>query len=334
MDAEEDVGGALVELTGEPAFRNIELEKAVARRQRHLVHLRRIPGRDDMAARIGIGLDAFDQVPDLIDGRAARIGPGSPLPAVDRPEIAALVGPFVPDRHAVVMQILDVGVALQEPQQLIDDRPQMQLFGRRDRKALREARSLLRQAGWKYANGGYFSESGEKLEIEFLIRAQIFTRILGPFVENLKALGVAATIRQVDPSQFQSKLEAFDFDVAGVAFSMDATPSSETLQQFFHSMSANIEGAHNYPGIAVPAIDAIIDNIRDIETRDELVTAMKALDRVLRAYHFWIPNWYSANHRIAMWDMFGRAEEKPDYFFPVERLWWYDKEKAAAIGAG
>jgi microcin C transport system substrate-binding protein len=204
----------------------------------------------------------------------------------------------------------------------------------RDRRALREARTLLREAGWKFADGSYFSENGEKLEIEFLIRAQVFERILGPYVENLKALGVAATIRQVDPSQFQSKIESFDFDVAGVAFSFGATPTSESLQQFFHSKTANVEGSHNYPGIAVPAIDALTEEIRNVSSRDELVTAMKALDRVLRAYQFWIPNWYSANHRIAMWDMFGRAQEKPDYFFPVERLWWYDKEKAAAIGAG
>ena len=59
---------------------------------------------------------------------------------------------------------------------------------------------------------------------------------------------------------------------------------------------------------------------------------MRALDRVLRARADWIPNWYSANHRVAFWDMFGFKEPKPDYGFPVEALWWYDKDKAKAIG--
>jgi microcin C transport system substrate-binding protein len=48
----------------------------------------------------------------------------------------------------------------------------------------------------------------------------------------------------------------------------------------------------------------------------------------------WIPNWHSANHLVAFWDMFGFKEPKPDYGFPVEALWWFDKDKAKAIGKG
>ena len=120
--AEEDVGRALVELARQSAFRDIELEQAVARRQRHLVDVGRVPGGDDQPARIRVALDHVDHVADLVDGLAVLRRPGAPLLAVDRAEIAALVGPFVPDAHAVLLQIFDVGVAGQEPQQFVDDR--------------------------------------------------------------------------------------------------------------------------------------------------------------------------------------------------------------------
>jgi microcin C transport system substrate-binding protein len=79
---------------------------------------------------------------------------------------------------------------------------------------------------------------------------------------------------------------------------------------------------------------ALIAKVGTAKSREELTVILKALDRVLRSTHSWIPNWYSANHRVAYWDMFGYPEKKPDYAFPVELYWWFDKEKAAAIGKG
>lgn len=202
----------------------------------------------------------------------------------------------------------------------------------RDRRALRQAGELLEAAGWQRAGGRLVNSEGGVLEIEFLIRAQVFERILAPFVENLRLLGIDATIRQVDPSQFQSRLDTFDFDVAGLAFSFGPTPTRETLTTYFHSSTADRQGSSNFPGIRLEAADRLIDAAGKARDRTELATAIKALDRVLRAHHFWIPNWHSANHRIATWDMFGWREPKPDYFYPVERLWWFDAERARAAG--
>lgn len=201
----------------------------------------------------------------------------------------------------------------------------------RDRRAFRRAGQLLREAGWRRKGDIYVNDAGERLEIEFLIRAQVFERILGPYVENLRTIGIPANIRLVDPSQFQARMETFDFDIVGRAMSMQATPTREAVKQSFHSESANREGSFNLPGIAVEAVDSLIDRIAEVTTRAELETIMKAIDRVLRAYYFWIPNWHSANHRVATWNMFGWQDKKPDYFFPVERLWWFDKEKADAL---
>ncbi len=201
-----------------------------------------------------------------------------------------------------------------------------------DRSLLRQAVDLLSDAGWRREDGRLVNDAGDKLTIEFLIRAPVFERILGKYVENMRQVGIEATIRLVDPSQFQARLDEYDFDMMGIAFSFAASPTAESMRQFFHSDAAARPGAYNYPGATIPAVDALIDELAKVTSREQLVTAMRAIDRVMRAHHVWIPNWFSASHRIAIWDMFGWKEPKPDYHFPVEQLWWYDEDKARAIG--
>lgn len=197
---------------------------------------------------------------------------------------------------------------------------------------LRKADRLLRKAGWQRKDGKLVDKNGTPFTLEFLIRSPTFERILGRFVSNLKAIGIEATIRLVDPAQYQARLEAFDFDLTGIAYSLSATPTGENMKQFFFSEYTENQGSKNYPGIKLKPVDTLLEVIGAAKSREDLVFAMRALDRVLRSYHFWIPNWYSANHRVAYWDMFGFKQPKPDYGFPVEQLWWFDEEKAKAIG--
>ncbi|MCB1384701.1 MAG: ABC transporter substrate-binding protein [Nitratireductor sp.] len=200
-----------------------------------------------------------------------------------------------------------------------------------DRAALRQATRLLRQAGWRRSGDGLVNDRGETLSVEFLIRAQVFERLLGPYAENLRSVGIGASIRLVDASQFQARLESFDFDIVGSSVSFGATPSGETMRQYFHSENAARSGSLNYPGIKIEAVDQLVAAVDAADSREALTTAMRALDRVLRAYFFWIPNWHSETHRIAMWNEYGWQDPKPGYFFPVERLWWFDADKAAKL---
>lgn len=201
-----------------------------------------------------------------------------------------------------------------------------------DRKALRKALSLLKAAGWTRKNGQLIGMDGEALVIEFLIRTPTMERLLGNFVENLKKIGIQANIRLVDPSQYQSRLDTFDFDMVMMAARFGASPTAESLRFFLHSESADQNGTRNYPGIRSPVIDGLINEMNNVSSREELATILKSIDRVLRSMHLWIPNWHAANHRVAFWDMFGWKEPKPDYSFAPEALWWFDEEKAKAIG--
>ena len=204
----------------------------------------------------------------------------------------------------------------------------------RDRSLLRKASQLLKEAGWVRDGSKLVDTNGEQLEIEFLIRSPVFERILGKFVANLNALGANATMRLVDPAQYQQRLDTYDFDITGMAFRLGATPSSETLSQFFESKYADSEGNRNYAGIKSAAVDEIVSKIDGAKTRAELAVVLRALDRVARSTYSWIPNWKSSNHRVAYWDMFGYPDTKPDYDFPIEEYWWFDAEKAKAIGKG
>lgn len=201
----------------------------------------------------------------------------------------------------------------------------------RDRQLLRRAVKLLSDAGWS-RDGNVLKKNGETLTLEIMIRSPVFERLLSGFVENLRRVGIDATMRLVDPAQFQLRLDDFDFDMVGYRLSSEATPTAEGLRTIFSPNSANLPGSQNLPGVDAPVYETLLDYVEAAQNRAELVTAMRVLDRVNRARLDWIPNWYSANHRVAYWDMFGFVEPKPDFEWPVERLWWIDKEKARKIG--
>ncbi|MBM3519266.1 MAG: ABC transporter substrate-binding protein, partial [Alphaproteobacteria bacterium] len=202
-----------------------------------------------------------------------------------------------------------------------------------DRRLLREASQLLDAAGWPVADGLRRNAKGETLKAEFLIESPIFERILGPYVRNLRVLGIDASIRVVDDAQYQSRIENFDFDIVSSRFSAGLTPGDD-LRIFFGSASANAPGSYNLSGVASPAIDALIDKVVEAQSREDLNVAGRALDRVLRAEHFWVPNWHKGSFWIACWDKFGRPAVKPRYDRGIVDTWWFDAKAAAAIGQG
>lgn len=200
----------------------------------------------------------------------------------------------------------------------------------RDRQMLRRAVDLLSEAGWE-RDGKVLKKDGETLTLEVLIRSPVFERLLTGYVANMQLVGIDASIRLVDPVQFQARVDEFDFDMVGMAFSFSATPTAESLTTVFSPVYADIAGSRNLPGVTAPVYNTLLDYVEQAQNRGELVTAMRVLDRVNRARLDWIPNWYSGHHRVAYWDMFGFIDPKPDFAWPVERLWWMDKEKAAKI---
>ena len=199
-----------------------------------------------------------------------------------------------------------------------------------DRRWLRRAAQLLEEAGIVLMHGKRVLPDGTPVSIEFLVDEQTFTPHHLPYIRNLGTLGIAASLRVVDPVQYRARVDGFDFDVTVERFSFPSTPG-DSLRNYFSSRAAATKGAQNLAGIADPAVDALIDIIIGAKTRDELTTACRALDRVIRAGRYWVPHWYLPAHRIAFWDVFGRPPAQPRYFRGIPDTWWYDRDKATKL---
>ncbi len=200
-----------------------------------------------------------------------------------------------------------------------------------NRDQLRKAAQLLKDAGCMLKDSKRVLPNGDPLTIEFLIDEQAFEPHHMPFIRNLGVLGIDATLRVVDPVQYQARRDGFDYDITIDRFSFSATPG-DSLRSYFSSQAAALKVSNNLAGIADPAVDDLIDVIIAAQTRPALTTACRALDRVVRAGRYWIPQWYKASHWIAYWDVFGRPPAQPRYFRGIPDTWWYDADKAAKIG--
>ena len=199
-----------------------------------------------------------------------------------------------------------------------------------DRALLRKATKLLQDAGCVIKDGARVLPDGTRISIEFLIDEPTFEPHHMPFIKNLGTLGIDATLRIVDPVQYQARCDAFDFDITVDRFGFSATPG-DALRSYFSSQAAALTGSKNLAGMADPAIDALIDAIIAAPSRPALVTACRALDRVIRAGRYWIPHWYKPTHWVAYWDVFGRPPAGPRYARGIPETWWYDPDKAAKI---
>ena len=201
----------------------------------------------------------------------------------------------------------------------------------RDRRQFAVASKLLDDAGWKIGPQGMrANDKGETLSIEFLMEEPSLERLFGFYVNQLRSIGIQTNIRQIDNAQYQVRLKTFDFDLDMSRFSLGATPGPE-LNLFMSSDSAKAEGSYNLAGIADPVVDALIARILKAESRDDLKIAAHALDRVLRAGHYWVPQYYKAAHTLAFWDRFSWPAIKPKYDRGVYDTWWYDPVKAAKL---
>ena len=199
-----------------------------------------------------------------------------------------------------------------------------------DRNLLVEGGKLLDEAGWTIKNGVRVNDKGEPLRLEILFFEDVFQRLVTPYVKNLKLLGIDARPRMVDPAQYQQRLKDFDFDITTERYQMRNTPGVE-LRSYFGSQAAQMTGSLNLAGISDPAVDALIERVIAAKSRDELNTAARALDRVLRAGHYWVPHWYKPSFNVAYWDKFSRPAVKPRFDRGILDTWWYDEAKAAKL---
>ncbi|RLQ87042.1 extracellular solute-binding protein [Notoacmeibacter ruber] len=201
-----------------------------------------------------------------------------------------------------------------------------------DRSKLREAARLLAEAGWKRgADNLVADENGKRLSVELLTDQQGFIRIFQPYSQNLRRIGIDATVRLIETTLYERRVRDYDFDCTVQNLNHGATPSDDALSLIFGSQAADANGTQNLAGTKSPAVDAMIAAAGRAENRDDLRTALRALDRIMRHRQDWVLQWSSPSHRVSHWDVFGYGE-KPPYGFAIESLWWWDRNKAEKLG--
>jgi microcin C transport system substrate-binding protein len=195
-----------------------------------------------------------------------------------------------------------------------------------NRKELLKAQALLNEAGWTVKEGKRVNSKGEQLQVEFLLRQPTMERVIGPMRKNLERLGIAASIRMIDDSQYQKRIDTYDFDVVSVWLNRGVFFPGNEQMTLWHSSQANMKGGNNIAGIQNPAIDATLNALINAKTLEDLKVAGRALDRVLLWEHYVIPHWHSGGWRVAYWDKFGQPKIQAKYNLAFQ-TWWVKDTK-------
>ena len=202
------------------------------------------------------------------------------------------------------------------------------------RANLREAMRLFNAAGFEIRDFALVDrETGERMQVEFLVGEPGLERVILFYRPALQRLGITADVRLVDDAQYINRLRDWDFDIIVTTWDQSLTPGNEQ-RDYWGSRAADIPGSRNLVGIKNRAVDALIDSLVRATTREDLVAATRALDRVLLWNHYVVPQWTLGKVRTARWDRFAHPAHMPRYgltAFPT--LWWWDARHAAQTAA-
>ena len=166
------------------------------------------------------------------------------------------------------------------------------------RANLRQAQALLKEAGWEYRDGALRNAKGEPFELEYLDSNEAGARVVSSWARNLEKIGVKLKFRPVDYALYQQRLQKFEFDITSLAYQGTHNPGQE-FADLFGSKAADTEDSGNHTGIKSPAVDALVTGMTSAKTKAELLSACRALDRVIGHSHVLIPQWTASTHRMA-----------------------------------
>ncbi len=197
------------------------------------------------------------------------------------------------------------------------------------REEMTEALKLLSAAGWNMQDGVMKNAQGEALEFSFILSSPTLQRTIMPFRNNLKRLGITMNIAVIDQTQYVNRIRSFDFDMILSRIPQGNYPGNEQRNNWT-SNAAKTEGTRNYIGVNLPVVDELVERIINAQDRESLITAARALDRVLLWHYYVVPGWYSSTSRIAFWRKLAhnglRDVEWVDVF-----SWWIDAKAEAEL---
>ena len=197
------------------------------------------------------------------------------------------------------------------------------------RKNLKKAVKLLQAAGYDFVDGKMTNlATQEPLTIEVLgnsANGAAFTRVMLPFIANLKKIGIKMKFRNIEPSVFKNRLDNFDFEMAIAGFNVSRMPGNEQTEMW-GSASADVRGSYNILGLKNPVVDELIKGIISAQRQEDYEAYVRALDRVLLHGWYLIPHWYSPTQRVAYWNKFEQPQTTVKTGF-LPQTWWMKEAK-------
>ncbi|PKQ07822.1 MAG: ABC transporter substrate-binding protein [Alphaproteobacteria bacterium HGW-Alphaproteobacteria-12] len=192
-----------------------------------------------------------------------------------------------------------------------------------DRKNRIRAIALLKSAGYEIQHGTMInSATGEPLSFEILVATPAEERLALTWSRMVRQVGVTAIVRNVDPSQYQERRSNYDFDTIFNSWFSSLSPGNE--QSFYWgSQAADAAGTRNYMGVKDPAVDAMIDAMLAARTRDDFVSAVRAMDRVLLSGAYMIPLFHQSDQWLALWKKVQVPETTSLYGYR-SAAWWIE----------
>ena len=198
------------------------------------------------------------------------------------------------------------------------------------RRNLRAATRLLEEAGWVPGEDGLLrNAAGQTMDLTIIQFSPAFDRIINPYVENLRQLGINAELDRVDNAQYVERRRSGDWDLTNHSPGQGFEPSIG-LKQWFSSETAD-DSSRNLMALRNPAVDQLVEAVIEAETLDDLRDRTRALDRVLRAEGFWISQWSNQKHWVAYWDQYRYPDPLPPLALGTLDFWWYDADAAQAL---
>ena len=193
------------------------------------------------------------------------------------------------------------------------------------RENVLKAQALLNDAGWILKDGKrVHKDTGEELTVEFMMRQRTFEKVVGGMIRNLERLGIKASFRYVDDSQYQKRIDSRDFDIISIWWNRGIFfPGNEQIS-YWHSSQADVVGGNNLSGLKSDAVDTVLTKLTQAATLEELTASARALDRILLWGHYVIPHWHLAAWRVLYWDKFGMPKVAPSYGLGIESWWSKD----------
>ena len=174
------------------------------------------------------------------------------------------------------------------------------------------------------ANNRLTDAGGKPVDLEVLVQKRDDERLALSWRRMLARLGITLNVRLVDSSQYQRRLQNFDFDIIIYNYFASLSPGNEQAY-YWGSAAADTPGSRNYAGIKDAGLDAAINALTQAVSPEDFQTAARALDRALMSGHYFVPLFHNPNQWVAHWHYVEHPFEHAAYGARLE-TWWLNQE--------